>query len=53
MSERRRLPKFAPLPLRALRDSRLGKLHLCTLGIVAAFDRLGKTAAVAGPRKTK
>ena len=37
--------RFAPLPLRALRDRRLGKLDLCTLGIVAAFDRLGKNGS--------
>ena len=37
--------RFAPLPLRALRDPRLGRLHLCTLGIVAAFDRLGKNGS--------
>ena len=37
--------RFAPLPLRALRDQRLGGLHLCTLGIIAAFDRLGKNGS--------
>jgi len=34
--------RYAPIPLRALCDPRLGWLHLRTLGIVAAFDRLGK-----------
>jgi DNA-binding MarR family transcriptional regulator len=33
---------FAPFPLRALSDPRLGAQHLRVLGIVAAFDRLGK-----------
>ena len=37
--------RFAPLPLRALRDQRLGGLHLRTLGIIAAFDRLGKNGS--------
>ena len=37
--------RFAPLPLRALRDLRLGRSHLCVLGIVAAFDRLGKNGS--------
>jgi hypothetical protein len=37
--------RFAPLPLRALRDQRLGWLHLRTLGIIAAFDRLGKNGS--------
>jgi DNA-binding MarR family transcriptional regulator len=37
--------RFAPLPLRALCDQRLGGLHLRTLGIVAAFDRLGKNGS--------
>ena len=37
--------RFAPVPLRALCDPRLGRLHLCTLGIVAAFDRLGKNGS--------
>jgi DNA-binding MarR family transcriptional regulator len=31
--------------LRALRDQRLGRLHLRTLGIIAAFDRLGKNGS--------
>jgi DNA-binding MarR family transcriptional regulator len=34
--------RFAALPLRALLDPRLGRLHLRTLGIICAFDRLGK-----------
>ena len=37
--------RFAPLPLRALCDQRLGGLHLRTLGIIAAFDRLGKNGS--------
>ena len=37
--------RFAPVPLRALRDQRLGGLHLRTLGIIAAFDRLGKNGS--------
>ncbi len=37
--------RFAPLPLRALRDLRLGVTHLRTLGIVAAFDRMGKNGS--------
>jgi DNA-binding MarR family transcriptional regulator len=34
--------RFAPLPLRACRDLRLGALHFRVLTAIAAFDRLGK-----------
>ncbi len=37
--------RFAPFPLPALRDHHLGALHLRTLGMVAAFDRLGKNGS--------
>jgi hypothetical protein len=33
-------PPFAPLPLRALADSRLAALHLRALGIIAYHDRM-------------
>ena len=45
--------RFAPAPLRALRDQRLGGLHLRTLGIIAAFDRLGKNGGGCWASKTR
>ncbi len=34
-------PNYAPVPLRAIRDSRLSERHLRTLMVIAAHDRLG------------
>ena len=45
MNRNKQKPRFAPLPARALRDLRLGAMHLRTLGIIAAFDRMGKNGS--------
>ena len=37
--------RYAPIPVRALADLRLNAMHLRTLGVVAAFDRLGKNGS--------
>ena len=37
--------RFAPVPLRALLDQRLGGHHLRVLATVAAHDRLGKNGS--------
>lgn len=35
-------PNYAPVPLRAIRDTRLSERHLRTLMVIAAHDRLGR-----------
>jgi hypothetical protein len=45
MSRNKNNHRFAPVPLRALRDQRLAARHLRILGIVAAHDQLGGNGA--------